>query len=163
MFESPCSLIFFFACTFPHIMKIFVISNNCFFMPYPFYAHSHHPHIMETDCFIESEWVGQGKSYNVTKIPTYVLEAKGKLLVVPEAFKTKILCNSMPISQFLGLKPPGKSPEIIMVKIEECFSQWPPYTNIADVHTSCPILADKILTFSKISWARHGLMVQSQS
>ena len=50
-------------------------------MPYPFYTHSLTSSSQETDCFVESEWVGQGKSYNIAKIPAYVLEAKGKLHV----------------------------------------------------------------------------------
>ena len=48
-----------------------------------------------------------------------------------------------------------------MVKIEECFSQWPPYTNIAYVLTSHPIPADEILTILKNklgkAWFNHVL------
>ena len=48
---------------------------------------------METDCFVESVWVGQGKSYDVAKIPACVSEAKGKLLAIPEAFETRLLLS----------------------------------------------------------------------
>ena len=86
--------------------KIFVISNtSCFFMPYPFYAHSHHPHIM--DCFIEFEWVGQGKSYTIAKIP-----ASGCLLY--QKHLRLRFCVTPKFSQFLGLKLPAQSSEIIM-------------------------------------------------
>ena len=50
-------------------------------------------HIMEIDFFDESKWV---KSYNIAKIPAYVLEAKGKLLAIPAAFKTKHANFSIP-------------------------------------------------------------------
>ena len=40
--------------------------------------------------FIESEWIGQGKKYDIAKIPEHVSEVKKKLLKMPDAVEAMI-------------------------------------------------------------------------
>ena len=44
--------------------------------------------------FIELEWIGKGKEYDIAKIPKHVSEAKKQLLKIPDAVEAMIpQCN----------------------------------------------------------------------
>ena len=45
--------------------------------------------------FIESEWIGLGKEYDIIKIPEHVSEAKKQLLKILDAVKATIPHNTM--------------------------------------------------------------------
>jgi hypothetical protein len=47
--------------------------------------------------FIESEWIGLGKEYNIAKIPEHVSEAKKQLLKIPDTVEAMIPNNTMPL------------------------------------------------------------------
>jgi hypothetical protein len=57
--------------------------------------------------FIESEWIGKGKEYDIAKIPEHVSEAKNQLLKMPDAVEAMIPHNTMPLQDFLEYKGPS--------------------------------------------------------
>ena len=56
--------------------------------------------------FIEPEWIGQGKEYDIAKIPEHVSEAKKILLKMPDAVEAMIPNDTMPHEISLGLNCP---------------------------------------------------------
>ena len=46
--------------------------------------------------FIELEWIGTGKEYDIAKIPEHVSEAKKQLLKIPDAVEAMIPHNTLP-------------------------------------------------------------------
>ena len=76
--------------------------------------------------FIESEWIGQGKEYDIAKIPEHVTEAKKQLLKIPDAVEAMIPHNTMLLRDFLGCKLPTKSSEFIPINDTSLFSKKPP-------------------------------------
>jgi hypothetical protein len=73
--------------------------------------------------FIKSEWIGQGKEYDIAKIPEQVTEAKKQLLKMPDAVEAMIPHNTMLLQDFLGCKLPTKSSEFIPIKDTSLFSK----------------------------------------
>ncbi|KIL56229.1 hypothetical protein M378DRAFT_182024 [Amanita muscaria Koide BX008] len=100
---------------------------------------------MQSTRFIESEWIGQGKLYNVAEIPEYVSDEKAKLLSIPAAFEALIPPDNLPVTQFLTLKLPAQSSKFIPVKVKDCFSKQLPRINVRDTLTSRPIPSQKTL------------------
>jgi hypothetical protein len=100
---------------------------------------------MQSTGFVESEWIGQGKLYNVAEIPEHVSDEKAKLLSIPAAFEAFIPPDDMPMVQFLTLKLPAQSSEFIPVKVKKCFSKQPPQADVRDTLTSRPIPSQETL------------------
>jgi hypothetical protein len=73
--------------------------------------------------FIESEWIVQGKEYDIAKIPDHVSEAKKQLLKIPDAVEAMTPHNTMSLRNFLGCKLPTKSSEFIPIKYTSLFSK----------------------------------------
>jgi hypothetical protein len=76
--------------------------------------------------FIKSEWVGQGKEYDIAKIPEHVSKAKKKLLKMSDAVEAMIPHDTMPlrvVRDFLRCKLPTKSSEFIPIKDTSLFSK----------------------------------------
>ena len=99
--------------------------------------------------FIESEWIGLGKEYDIIKIPEDVSEAKKQLfkLKMPDAVEATIPHNTMPLRDFLACKLPTKSSEFIPIKDASLFSKKLPCGLEVNAETlmKCAIPSDQHL------------------
>ena len=95
--------------------------------------------------FIESEWVGHGKEYDIAKIPEHVFEAKKQLLKIPDAVEAMIPLKTMSLRDFLGCELPTKSSEFIPIKDTSLFSKKLPCGLDAKTLTSRAIPSDQHL------------------
>ena len=71
--------------------------------------------------FIESEWIGKGKEYDIAKIPEHVSEAKKQLLNIPDAVEAMIPHTTMPLRDFLTMlsqKPTSKPTGLYLSKMD---------------------------------------------
>ena len=95
--------------------------------------------------FNESEWIGQGKEYVISKIPEHVSEAKKQLLKMPDAVEAMIPDNTMPLRDFLGCNLPTKSSEFIPVENTSLFRKKLPCGLNAETLTNRAIPSDQHL------------------
>ena len=75
---------------------------------------------MSSHHFIESEWIGQGKTYD-TNLPSYVAEAKAQLLIIPDAVTAKIPHDSIPVWEFIHFALPMKSKTRLVIYLWKCY------------------------------------------
>jgi hypothetical protein len=91
-------------------IRLYIVINRSFRFQILCYNFSAlvHAYLMASP-FIESEWIGLGKEYNIAKIPEHVSEAKKQLLKIPDTVEALIPNNTMPLRDFLAYKLPTKS------------------------------------------------------
>jgi hypothetical protein len=80
--------------------------------------------------FVKSEWIAISKKYPITDTPLEIVWARAKLLKIPEMQAGHLPSPNIPITQFLQIKFPPQSSEIITVKPQARFSNDTPTTDI---------------------------------
>jgi hypothetical protein len=87
--------------------------------------------------FDPSLWIGHQKKYK--DVPLHVSNALTQLRQIPEAILSLLPQPEVPILDFISLKLPRQSAELVMVKIDKCFSSEAPQMDIQTfLHRSIP-------------------------
>jgi hypothetical protein len=73
----------------------------------------------ETIIFDPSSWIGRNKIYK--DVPLHVCNALVNLRKVPESITSTYPAPALPIADFIDLKLPAQSADIITSKISYCF------------------------------------------
>jgi len=78
--------------------------------------------------FDPSLWIGCQKKYK--DVPLHVCNALTKLRQIPKAVLSLLPSPDVPILDFISLKLPHQSAELVMVKIDKCFSPDAPQKDV---------------------------------
>jgi hypothetical protein len=79
--------------------------------------------------FIPADWIGAGKKFT-SDLPQHILAEKQRQLNIPECYSTHFPPPTVPVAQFIELKLPVQSTEIIMTSTTLWFSKEPARDNI---------------------------------
>jgi hypothetical protein len=65
--------------------------------------------------FVEKEWIGQGRKYDLAKLPAFVTDARREIMAIPQIFyQSSGLPNpNLSVTKFLSTKLPHVSAELI--------------------------------------------------
>ena len=84
--------------------------------------------------FFEKDWIGRGRIYNMTTIPTHVIMARSKVMEIPhQVASAQLLNTNLSIKDFLSSDLPRVSSKLISSKTSLWFNPEPP--NIPISHT----------------------------
>src|ERR1700720_2359099 len=85
----------------------------------------------EAMVFDPSLWIGCQKKYK--DVPLHVINALRQLRQIPKAILSLLPPLEMLILDFIGLELPHQSAELVMVKIDRCFSSEAPQKDVQAV------------------------------
>lgn len=94
--------------------------------------------------FTRADWIGTGKTFTFD-LPQHVLAEKQRQLNLPESYSTHFPPPTVPVAQFIELKLPIQSTEIIMTSTALWFSKEPARDNIQIIFNR-PIPSAEFLT-----------------
>ncbi|TFK77245.1 hypothetical protein BDN72DRAFT_953706 [Pluteus cervinus] len=83
-----------------------------------------------TQAFYETEWIGLGKLYP-SDPPQFILDARARLLEIPDTFQSHIPADDVPVSHFLAWHLPRQVNAALNAPVKEWFSIDAPHTQPA--------------------------------
>jgi hypothetical protein len=82
--------------------------------------------------FIEKDWIGQGRIYNATTIPTFVILARSKVAEIPQIVTSAQLPNTnLSVTDFLSCELPRVSSEPYFFRRNNDIFSYHPFNSSA--------------------------------